>query len=315
MKVLAIVAFASLAIAATARAEPAAPAPIRGGEALCASLLEMRRVAESEGRLDFSVVAEVSGSRASLDVTPRVHLGSAYGVGRITFSGHHTINDSTLRRALTLRERAVFDVGKLRRSLERINAIGLTEPLTVADVMVARHADGATADLIIPLRERRRRWWSLSGPIIPGLGTYHASISSRLPAWGRGLFDASTYYVTFNALGLVRPLAAILPRGSRPLAIALERPHLPGQDWLSGFALSPQLSPAATVAHYGRTHASRFIGAVLEEFPIESMLVPITDADQIGASHLVCSPPRSKWRWVRRGARTALDIGLAVILP
>src|SRR5918992_4951733 len=99
-----------VAVAPAAAAEPADP--------LCEYLLEARRVAESEGRLDFDLVIEADGSG---DLTPRVHMGSPYAVGRINFTGHATINDSTLRRAMMLRERDLFDVGKLRRSLARIN--------------------------------------------------------------------------------------------------------------------------------------------------------------------------------------------------
>jgi hypothetical protein len=55
--------------------------------------------------------------------------------------------------------------------------------LTLADISIARRDDGVTADLTIPLRERKRRWWSVSGPMIPGIGTLQASLSSRLPPW------------------------------------------------------------------------------------------------------------------------------------
>src|SRR5918996_2643478 len=99
-----------------------APAAAAEPDPLCAYLLEARRMAESEGRLDFDFVIEADGSG---DLTPRVHMGSPYAVGRINFTGHETINDSTLRRAMMLHEREVFDVGKLRHSLARINESGL----------------------------------------------------------------------------------------------------------------------------------------------------------------------------------------------
>jgi hypothetical protein len=295
-----------VAIAPAVAAEPADP--------LCAYILEARRVAESEGRLDFDVVIEADGSG---DLTPRVHLGSPYAVGRINFTGHETINDSTLRRAMMLHEREVFDVGKLRHSLARINESGLIEPLTIADIEVTRRADGVTADVTIPLRERGRRWWSLSGPIIPGLGSYHASISARLPPWGRGVVEASTYLVTFNLLGLARPLLGVLPLLSKapPAAIALERPYLPGQGVLSGFAVSPQLSPRATLAHYGRTQVSRLVRATLDEPMIESLAVPITGSSPASGELLVCTAPKPRLWWLRRGVLIATDIGLAVVLP
>ena len=284
---------------------------------LCLSLLESRQTAESEGRLDFDVVVEATENGGKIDLTPTVRMGSPYGVGRITFTGHHNINDSTLRRAMTLHERDRFDVGKLRRSLARINQTGLVEPLALTDVVVTRNADGATADVTIPLRERDRRWWSLSGPIIPGLGSYHASISSRLPAWGRGVMDASTYYVTFNVLGLARPLLGILPLLSKapPAAVALERPYLPGQGWLSGFAVSPQLSAPATIGHYGRTQLSRLMRATLEETTTDSLVVPISGSTPETGELLVCTPPKPKLWWLRRGVLLAGDLALGALLP
>ncbi len=308
MKTLALMSV--LAVASAAAAEPAAPAG-----ALCAQLLEARRLAESQGRLDFSVKVEVTGDSTDA-MTPHVVIGSPYAVGRIHFTGHNTINDSTLRRVMTLRERDRFDVGKLRRSLARLNDTGFGEPLTLADVVVTPHADGVTADLTIPLRQRRRRWWSLSGPIIPGLGSYEASISSRLPAWGRGVVDASTYLVTFNLLGVARPLLGLLPFMSKapPAMLALERPYLPGQGLLSGFALSPWLSPRATLAHYGRAQLGRGLRAKLDVETTEVLAVPVVGADRQAGELLVCEPPRSRWMWFRHGVVVAADLAIAAFV-
>ena len=170
------------------------------------------------------------------------------------FAGHSTVNDSTLRRAMLIHERDLFDLVQLRRSLARINSMGLFEPLTIADVVVARHDDGVTADVTIPLRERRRRWWSLSGPLIPGIGPLQASIALRLPPWGRGVLEASTYVVRLNLLGFVLPIAKAAP-------LALERPVVAGQEWLSGFSVPSDLSPRAMLMHYGRTHLGRGVEA------------------------------------------------------
>ena len=187
-----------------------------------------------------------------MDLTARIWVGSAHAVGRINFTGHFGINDSTLRRAMTIYERDRFDVGQLRRSLARINAIGVFEPLTLADVSVTRRDDGVTADLTIPLRERKGRWWSVSGPIFPRIGTLRVTLSSRLPPWGRGVFEATTYFVSFNVAGFAKPF------------LALQRPVIPGQELLSGFAVSPALSPRAMLMHYGRTHLAHGIGTILD---------------------------------------------------
>jgi hypothetical protein len=243
-------------------------------------------------------------------------MGSQYVVGRIDFTGHVNVDDSTLRRAFTLRERELFDVGELRRSLARLNGIGLTEPVTLADVVVTKRRDGVTADVTIPLRKRGWRSWSLSGPIVPGLGSYQASISSRLPPWGRGALDASTYLVTLNVLALARPSLGVLSVLSKAPPVLLERPYLPGQGLLSGFAVSPGLSPSATAAHYGRTHLRRGVHALLDDQPKQVLAVPIAGVGRREGELFVCEPEGSRWRWLRRGAVYALDFALgAAALP
>jgi Surface antigen variable number repeat len=285
-------------------------------DAMCTCLLELRRIAESQGRIDFGVVVETNGDSDPIDVTARVRMGSQYSVGRIHFTGHSAINDSILRRAFTLRERDLFDVGELRRSLARLNDIGLAKPVTFADIIVTRQTDGATADITIPLSTRGRRWWSLSGPVIPGLGSYQASISSRLPTWGRGALDASTYLFTFNVLALAHSsLGAVTFMSKTPPAVVLlERPFLPGQEWLSGFALSPALSVRTTVAYYGRAQLGRGVRTVFEDETTDTLAVPVLGSGRPAGEFLVCQPTHSRWRWLRRGAVYAIDIALAAAL-
>jgi hypothetical protein len=292
--------------------EGAAGAP---ADAMCACLLELQRIAESQGRLDFGVVVETHGDSDATDVTAHVRMGSQYSVGRIHFTGHRAINDSTLRRAFTLRERDLFDVGKLRRSLARLNDIGLARPVTFADIIVTRQTDGATADITVPLRTPGRRWWSLSGPIIPGLGAYQASISSRLPTWGRGALEASTYLVTFNVLALAHSSLGVLTLMSKtpPAAVMLERPFLPGQEWLSGLAVSPALSARTTVTYYGRTHLGRGVHAMLEDETRDTLAMPVIGGGRPAGEFLVCQSPQSRWRWLRRGAVHAIDIAVRVL--
>lgn len=280
---------------------------------MCACLLELQRIAESQGRLDLSVVAETNGNSDPIDVALHVQMGSQYSVGRIHFTGHRAINDSTLRRAFTLRERELFDLGKLRRSLARLNDIGLAAPVTFADVVVTRNTDGATADIAIPLRKRGLRWWSLSGPLVPGLGPYQASISSRLPVWGRGALDASTYLFTFNVLALTRSFGVLRLIPAPAAMVLLERPSLPGQEWLSGFAVSPALS--ATVASYARAQLGRGVRAVLQVQSREMLAVPVVGSNRPAGEFLVCQPASSRWGWLRRGAAHAIDVALAAALP
>lgn len=270
---------------------------------LCACLLDLRRSAEAQGRLDFTAEVESAGTDGPPDLTARIWVGSAHAVGRINFTGHSGINDSTLRRAMTIYERDLLDVGQLRRSLARINDIGVFEPLALADVSVVRRDDGVTADLTIPLRERKRRWWSVSGPIVPGIGMLRASLSSRLPPWGRGVFEATTFFVSLNVAGFAKPF------------LALQRPVIPGQELLSGFAVSPALSPRAMLMHYGGMHLAHGIGTMLEGEGIDPLAVPITSGGPLGAKPLICVPPKPRLWWLRRGAAAVGNVALAALIP
>jgi hypothetical protein len=267
--------------------------------ALCSELLETLRGAEAQGRLDFTAEVESSGS----DVTARISMGPAYAVGRINFAGHSRINDTTLRRAMTIYERDDLDVGQLRRSLARINDLGIFEPLTLADIGVARRNDGVTADLTIALRERKRRWWSVSGPTLPGIGLLQASVASRLPPWGRGVFEAATYFVSLNLTGFAKPF------------LALERPVVPGQELFSGFAIWPAPSPRAMLTHYGRTHLAHAVGGKLNSDVRDALAVPVISAGNNEAEPLICKPPTPRLQWLRRGAATAVNLALAALLP
>ena len=308
---------------------------LRGGS-LCTCLLDARRIAEARGQIDFAADIDVSPAEGAaesdstgewVDVTARVRRGSQYTVGRINFSGHHRINDSTLRRAMALRERAVFDVGQLRASLAALNSSGLFEPLTLGDVEINRNRNTLTADLTIAVRERRGRRWSLSGPMTPAalVASLQANISSRLPPWGRGVFEGSTYYVTFSLTGFFNPVARLLPVGNRPgRLLVLERPYLPGQKLFSGFEISPQLSASSLLASYGLIHLETTMRARLNKGqPDDSaLLVPVVGPDRGGGSRreeearfLICKPPPPRHQWLRRVAAIGADLALNAIRP
>jgi hypothetical protein len=312
-----------------------------GGEfpvgTLCACLLDARRSAESEGRLDFGAELEIShtdgpaprtDSRGWVDVTVRARPGPAYTIGRINFSGHQRVNESTLRRAIALQERSTFDVGKLRSSLARLNRSGLFEPLTPGDVEIRRNPDTLTADLTIATRERSGRRWSLSGPLGPStFAMLEATVSSRLPPWGRGIFEASTYYLTFSVIGWSNPLIRLLPmrvRPSPPALLVLERPYVPGQALFSGFALSPQLSARRLLAGYGLTHLDPVAQAALIGEPPESsgLLVPISGRHPSGmsgeseqASFLICNPRARSHQRIRRAGALAAGLLVGALRP
>src|SRR5688572_16910434 len=295
----------ALTAPAAAAAQPAAhPREMRftgasALDAICACLLDARRYAEAQGRLDFNAAVQSSGAGDSMEATARIWSGSPHAVGHINFAGHSSINDTTLRRALTIYERERFDVGQLRRSLARINTLDVFEPLTIADITLMRRADGVTTDVTIALRERKRGWWSVSVPMMPGIGRLQASVSSRVPSWGRGLFEAATYFISLNIAGFAKPF------------VTLERAILPGQELFSGFAISPAMPPRAMLMHYGRTHLAHAIGGKLAGEEIEPMAVPIRSAGQLEDDLLICTPPTPRLWWLRRGAATAVIVALA----
>jgi hypothetical protein len=269
---------------------------------LCVCLLDLRRSAEAQGRLDFTAEVDSASAGARVDLTARIWAGSTHAVGRIDFAGHSRINDSTLRRAMTIYERDTLDIGQLRRSIARINGMDIFEPLTLSDISVARRDDGVTADITIPLRERKRRWWSLSGPMIPGIDALQASLASRLPPWGRGVIEMTTYFVSLNVVGFAKPF------------LALQRPVIPGQELLSGFAVSPALSPRAMLRHYGLTHLTHRIFPILDGHGNEPLVLPITST---GAPDepLICVPPKARLWWLRRGATIVGKIALGTVVP
>lgn len=306
--------------------------------ALCRRLLEARRIAESRGQLDFGADLEVSHvgdpqssdtGRTWADVIARVRTGPEYTVGRIDFSGHRHVNESTLRLALSLQERSLFDVGRLRRGLARLNRTGLFEPLTLDDVEIRRNSDTLTADLTIAVREQAARRWLVSGPLGPAVfgGSLQAAISTRLPPWGRGVLEASTYSLTFSLLGLSSPLPRVLAIGAKrgPRAmLALERPYLPGQAMFSGFALSPQMSARTVLRDYGLTHLDLAVRAALAGEPIDAanLLIPISGPDSNrmagrlkDAPFLICSSSAPRHPRLRRGAAFAADLALRVFRP
>lgn len=74
---------------------------------LCQCLLEMRRNAEKEGVLDFSVrlmILRAEGSANQVDLAATVTRGKPYRVRRIDFVGNKRFSDSTIRRNLLIDE-------------------------------------------------------------------------------------------------------------------------------------------------------------------------------------------------------------------
>ncbi len=282
---------------------------------LCRCLLEARRESEKKGELDFS-----PRIRAGEAFTPVIDPGPAYTVSRIDFRGHHNFSDSTLRRALRLSEGELFDQDLLRRSLARLSGLGFFEPLTERDVAIDADPLQRNVRVTISLTERPRGRWSLSGPLGPPsfAGGLDATIAARLPGWGRGALEASTYYATVSLLGFASPLWHALPglAALRPgPVISLARPYLPGQGWQSGFRWSPQLGWQANAATYGLAHLRRVVQPALQpnRGNVLPLAVPIEwqQSKTFPPGTLICDPPAPHLAGLRQATAAAASFLLA----
>jgi len=250
-------------------------------QALCECLFAARRASERRGELGFaarlqlepspgaanvpeetepveSALAERAAPEHRVTLHTRIETGPVYRVGRIEFRGNRAVSDSTFRRAMVLREGDLFDQGKLRRSLARLNQLGLAQPLAESDVELELQRDANRANLTIPLKENPRGRWAFSGPLGPvsAFGPLAFTIASRLPGVGRGPLELSTYHAEFSLFAWPQfvTLWPLTQKTSWLPFFSVQRPYLPGQKWQSGFVLAPQWGWKGTAADYAYTH-------------------------------------------------------------
>ncbi len=288
---------------------------------LCECLLDARRQAWRDGRIDFAAVlrvAEAGGNRAYLKAG--LQPGPRYRVGRIEFLGNKRVSDSTLRRAMALDEGAAFDPGRLLLSIARINRTSLFEPLSGNSISIRRDPVSETAGITINLNQAKIGRWLISGPVgPPGVaGPLRASVMSRLPDWGPNFLQTSTWHATLSITAFSFPARRLLPwlsgrRSVVPL-LAVSRPVLPGQEWTSGFLLSPQAGLNDTAASYLLNQARDRANTVLRgEWPgSPELVVPVEfprKPNRAGA--LICEPTKSRWSILRSVSATGLDLLLA----
>ncbi len=284
---------------------------------LCSCLLQERRNAERKGILDFSAsldVQEVSSKRGAppvAELTSRVNEDPAYRVGRIEFTGNHRYSDSAVRSNMVLDEGAPLDRMLLRKSLARINRTGWFAPIGENAVRIRENPATGTADLTLRLAERQHRSWSISGPVGPLsiAGPLQASITSRLPAWGRGLFELSTYSASFSLVAFAHPAIPILSIASKSLPVlAIQRPFTPGEGWTSGFAIAPQLGWRRTTLGYAMTQIEeRLLPRLAGDGALEEELQVTVERPQ-GEMVLACEPPKPRLANVRRAASLCIRL-------
>ena len=258
---------------------------------VCGCLFDQRREAEKKGVLDFNV-------RMDESLEPQVDLGKPYTVGRITFLGHKRYSDSLIRSHFLLDEGVPLDNMLLRKSVARLNASNLFEPVDEHGVHIITDAKTGTADIVVNLVERKRNYWNFAGPL-----PLTASLGARLPAWGKGVLELSTYSVSFNLLAFSTILKLTTARRFLPV-LSLERSFMPGAGLLSGFAYSPQIPWKYSVMNYGFTQVEQRLTPKLAGARGPDIVIAFQRPK--GEASLLCEAPQPRFRVLRVGATIGL---------
>jgi len=265
----------------------------------CSTLFVARRNAEHDGILDFNVNMQVQPTMASTPDAPEANLsatierGAPYHIGRIEFRGNRHFSEAAVRSNFLLDESDLLDEHLLRKSMARLNETNMFLPVTEHNIIL--HTDPIThiADIDIRVMERKRGSWSLSGPVGPAslAGPLEASISSRLPSWGAGLLELSTYTARVSMIAFATPLIPGFPKiPFIPIAI-LQRPFTPGEGWKSGFMIIPQLGWEYMVAGYGVTQLEHRLVPMLQGDRGMEPELPVQVETPTSATTMFCDPP------------------------
>ncbi len=273
-------------------------------QGLCTSLFAQRREAQKKGILDFTVHFDAEHGA-------KVDLGRPYRVGRIEFAGNHHYTDASLRSNFLLSEGDIFDEQLLRRSIARLNRTERFDPIDEKNVLVRPIVNTGYANIMVRVSERKRGRWDLSGPVGPASigGALEGSISSRLPSWGRGIFELSTYTASLSMFAFGN---ALFPGLNVPKFIpifALARPFSPGDGWKSGFILAPQLGWMNNALSYAVSQVQgRLMPKLVGERNIQPV-ISVTVTRDSGDAMMYCEPPKPRLAPLR----TAAGVGLRVL--
>ena len=285
---------------------------------LCPCLLAQRRASERRGILDFSAKLQVvrEDDRSAAELSTKVDFGQRFRVRRIEFFGLHRYSDSTVRRNFLLDEGAPLDQFLLRKSIGRLAQTRLFDPVQSRDIVIQRYDAGRTADIKLRLSEHKAGAWNLSGPMGPAsvAGPIRASLMSRLPPWGRGMFELSTYTASLSLLAFVQPIIPALAASTNrfvPIA-ALARGYLPGDSFRSGFVIAPQLGWQGSLLSTG---VAQLQGRLLPLLTPSRGLVPeltvAVEGDGISGA-IFCDAPKPRLHALRTAASIAVRLPGAV---
>jgi outer membrane protein assembly factor BamA len=279
---------------------------------LCACMLAQRRDAEHRGILDFTAVIRIerSGAQPIANVTAKVELGQPFRVRRIEFYGVHRYSNIMLRRNVLIDEGALLDQYLLRKSLARITQTHLFNALQSADIVIQRNDFEHTADIKVRLTEGKSGSWNLSGPVGPPriAGAFQASLMTRLPPWGRGAFDLSTYTVSASLLAFAQPVIPALAVKRFVPIFALSRGFIPGASWTTGFVIAPQVGWQGSLIS---TAVAQLQGRLLPQLTPNRGLTPAltisVEGDTPGGT-ILCQQPKPRFHPVRTIAAVGLRL-------
>ena len=287
---------------------------------LCTCLFAARRDANHRGVLDFDVRLNIRrthvapGAMPIADLTASVQEGLPYRIRRIEFTGNHRYSDATARRNLLLDESQPLDERLLRMSIARLNQNGQFEHVNETGVSIQRNQNTGEADIVIGLTERKHRAWSVSGPLGPFsfAGPLRASLSTRLPPWGQGLLELSTYTASVSLVAFAHPLIPVLSITAKKFfmpVLALERAYSPAEGWKSGFFLAPQLGWRSSVLHYAASQIEGRLGtAPMAGRSLEPELAVIVEDRNV----MFCDRQRLSPQKIGKTAVTALQLLSAI---
>src|ERR1700722_16321478 len=285
----------------------------------CSTLFVARRAAEHEGILDFNVNMQVQATPASTKEAPEANVvatierGTPFHVGRMEFIGNRHFSEAAIRGNFLLDEGDLLDEHLLRQSMARLNEANFFAPINEHTTMIHTDPKTGIADIDFRVMERKRGSWNLSGPVGPAsvAGPLEASIKTRLPAWGSGLLEASTYTVSLTVFAFVHSFLPALGLPKIPLIpiAAFNRPYTPGAGWKSGFMIAPQLGWQYIVLGYGVSQLQHRLLPVLQGDRGLEPELPVTVETPTSQTTMFCEPPAPRFSPVR----SALAMGLRFV--
>src|SRR3984893_2590348 len=287
---------------------------------LCSRLFAARRESERKGILDFAATLRVGPNQSEspgnplVDLTASIERGRPYQVGRIDFTGNRHYSEAFVRRNFLLDEGNLFDERLLRKSMARLNETAVFEPISERNTVIHTDPETGIADVNVRLTERKRGAWNISGPVGPAslAGPLEATVNSRLPRWGSGLLELSTYTASISVYAFAGPLMPFLSIGSKlpvwlPI-LAIHRPFSPGEGWRSGFSIAPQLGWQLTTLSYGIGQIQPRLVPALNDARGVGPELPGTVETAKADALMFCEPPNPRLIFLRTPASLVLRL-------